>query len=70
VHIACVQLREVRDDLGRDVALSADERLDLHDQGGIGKAGESSENIVLHVPIVMQSRVTMGPSTRISQHII
>jgi hypothetical protein len=49
VYISRVQLREVRDDLGRGLALSANERLDLRDEGGIGKACELGEDIVLHV---------------------
>jgi hypothetical protein len=40
VHVAGVQLREVRDELCRDVPLAADERLDLLDEGRVRNTSE------------------------------
>jgi len=36
MDIAGVQLRQVRDDLGRDATFVADEPLDLRDESGVG----------------------------------
>jgi hypothetical protein len=49
VDLARVQLREVRNDLGRHVTLAGNEGLHLRHELGIGKASERSKDIVLHI---------------------
>jgi hypothetical protein len=57
VDVACVQLRQMRDDLGGDATLAANEGLDLLDELWVGEASETIEDIVLHITLY-QSRMT------------
>jgi hypothetical protein len=47
VDVTGIQFCEVRDQLGRHVALASDEMPHLRDQLRVGDASEGSENIVL-----------------------
>ena len=55
VHIARVQLGEVRDEVGRLVTLSRDQALHARDELVIGEASERSENVVLHGRVVARA---------------
>ena len=48
-HVARVELGEVGHDLGRQVMVAGDEALQPRNEIVIGKAGQGSEDIVLHV---------------------
>ena len=48
VQIACVQLREMGDDLGCRLALAGGEAFEASDELGVGEATERNERVVLH----------------------
>ncbi len=48
VHVTCVQLREVCDELGLHIAVALDKALQPRDQIGIREASQASEHLVLH----------------------
>jgi hypothetical protein len=65
VDVARVQLRQVRDDLGRDPALAPNQGPDLRDEVSIGEASETSEKIVMHTIVLHMRSYDCGRTNRV-----